>query len=112
MVGLRQVPWLRRNTDRLRPLDEAAAYARCHGSATRASASCTSLPAGGATTISRYRRGIRRRFEELIERARSRALEEPVVPLDGARRRLSSSTRTASAGPAAPLESCGHGPFV
>jgi len=23
--------WLRRNSDRLRPLDEAAAYARCHG---------------------------------------------------------------------------------
>lgn len=23
--------WLRRNGDRLRPLDEAAAYARCHG---------------------------------------------------------------------------------
>jgi hypothetical protein len=25
------VPWLRRRNDRLRPLDEAAAYARCHG---------------------------------------------------------------------------------
>jgi len=25
------VTWLRRNGDRLRPLDEAAAYARCHG---------------------------------------------------------------------------------
>lgn len=23
--------WLRRNSNRLRPLDEAAAYARCHG---------------------------------------------------------------------------------
>lgn len=23
--------WLRRNNERLRPLDEAAAYARCHG---------------------------------------------------------------------------------
>ncbi len=23
--------WLRRKNDRLRPLDEAAAYARCHG---------------------------------------------------------------------------------
>ena len=23
--------WLRRKTERLRPLDEAAAYARCHG---------------------------------------------------------------------------------
>ena len=23
--------WLRRKSDRLRPLDEAAAYARCHG---------------------------------------------------------------------------------
>jgi hypothetical protein len=25
------VPWLRRTGERLRPLDEAAAYARCHG---------------------------------------------------------------------------------
>ena len=25
------VTWLRRNSNRLRPLDEAAAYARCHG---------------------------------------------------------------------------------
>ena len=25
------VTWLRRKSDRLRPLDEAAAYARCHG---------------------------------------------------------------------------------
>jgi hypothetical protein len=25
------VAWLRRSGDRLRPLDEAAAYARCHG---------------------------------------------------------------------------------
>jgi hypothetical protein len=25
------VTWLRRSSDRLRPLDEAAAYARCHG---------------------------------------------------------------------------------
>jgi hypothetical protein len=25
------VTWLRRNNNRLRPLDEAAAYARCHG---------------------------------------------------------------------------------
>jgi hypothetical protein len=25
------VAWLRRNSKRLRPLDEAAAYARCHG---------------------------------------------------------------------------------
>ena len=25
------MPWLRRRHDRLRPLDEAAAYARCHG---------------------------------------------------------------------------------
>jgi len=25
------VTWLRRKNDRLRPLDEAAAYARCHG---------------------------------------------------------------------------------
>jgi len=25
------VTWLRRKDDRLRPLDEAAAYARCHG---------------------------------------------------------------------------------
>jgi hypothetical protein len=25
------VTWLRRSGDRLRPLDEAAAYARCHG---------------------------------------------------------------------------------
>ena len=23
--------WLRRNSERLKPLDEAAAYARCHG---------------------------------------------------------------------------------
>lgn len=25
------VTWLRRSSDRLKPLDEAAAYARCHG---------------------------------------------------------------------------------
>jgi hypothetical protein len=31
LIGVRSTVWGQRKRDRLRPLDEAAAYARCHG---------------------------------------------------------------------------------
>jgi hypothetical protein len=72
------VPWLRRNTDRLRPLDEAAAYARCHGTRDE-SVRIVHLPPRRRRYDDLLATGeeIRRRFEELID------AREVEPPLDG-----------------------------
>ena len=62
------MPWLRRSSDRLRPLDEAAAYARCHG-ARDESVRVVNLPPRRRRYDDLLATGeeIRRRFEELID---------------------------------------------
>ncbi len=71
-----QVPWLRRSADRLRPLDEAAAYARCHGSRDE-SVRIVHLPPRRRRYDDLLATGeeIRRRFEELID---AREVEQPL----------------------------------
>jgi hypothetical protein len=70
------VPWLRRSADRLRPLDEAAAYARCHGSRDE-SVRIVHLPPRRRRYDDLLATGeeIRRRFEELID---AREVEQPL----------------------------------
>jgi hypothetical protein len=70
------VSWLRRNTDRLRPLDEAAAYARCHGVRDE-SVRIVHLPPRRRRYDDLLATGeeIRRRFEELID---AREVEQPL----------------------------------
>jgi len=68
------VSWLRRSGDRLRPLDEAAAYARCHGERDE-SVRIVHLPPRRRRYDDLLATGeeIRRRFEELID---ARELEQ------------------------------------
>jgi hypothetical protein len=62
------VAWLRRRVDRLRPLDEAAAYARCHGERDE-TVRVVHLPPRRRRYDDLLATGeeIRRRFEELID---------------------------------------------
>jgi hypothetical protein len=70
------VTWLRRSGDRLKPLDEAAAYARCHGDRDE-SVRIVKLPPRRArydtllATGEEIRRGLEARLDE-------RELEAPV----------------------------------
>jgi len=70
------VPWLRRGGDRLRPLDEAAAYARCHGDRDE-SVRIVHLPPRRRRYDDLLATGeeIRRRLEERID---ARELEQPL----------------------------------
>jgi hypothetical protein len=57
-----------RKVDRLRPLDEAAAYARCHGDRDESSVRVVKLPARRARyDLLATGEEIRRRFEERID---------------------------------------------
>jgi hypothetical protein len=71
------VPWLRRSRDRLRPLDEAAAYARCHGDRDESVVRIVQLPPRRRRYDELHATGeeIRRRFEERID---ARELEQPL----------------------------------
>ncbi len=68
--------WLRRAGERLRPLDEAAAYARCHGERDE-SVRIVHLPPRRRRYDELLSTGeeIRRRFEELID---ARDIEHPL----------------------------------
>ena len=70
------MPWLRGKRDRLRPLDEAAAYARCHGDRDE-SVRIVHLPPRRRRYDDLLATGeeIRRRFEELID---AREIEQPL----------------------------------
>jgi hypothetical protein len=70
------VPWLRRTADRLRPLDEAAAYARCHGDRDE-SVRIVHLPPRRKRYDDLLATGeeIRLRFEERID---GREIEQPL----------------------------------
>jgi len=63
----RLVPF-RRKQERLRPLDEAAAYARCHGNRDESSVRIVKLPPRRARyDLLATGEEIRRRFEERID---------------------------------------------
>jgi len=63
----RLVPF-RRKQERLRPLDEAAAYARCHGDRDESSVRVVKLPPRRARyDLLATGEEIRRRFEERID---------------------------------------------
>ena len=61
--------WLRRKSDRLRPLDEAAAYARCHGDREDSSVRIVKLPPRRAhyDTVLATGEDIRRSLEARID---------------------------------------------
>lgn len=62
------MPWRRRSSERLRPLDEAAAYARCHGDRDEAAVRIVALPPRRArydllATGEEIRRGLEARLD-------------------------------------------------
>lgn len=61
------VTWLRPNRDRLRPLDEAAAYARCHGERDESVRIVKLPPRRARYDLLSTGEEIRRRFEERID---------------------------------------------
>ena len=71
--------WLRRKRDRLRPLDEAAAYARCHGDRDE-TVRIVHLPPRRARYDDLLATGeeIRRRFEERIDAREAEAGFKPI----------------------------------
>jgi hypothetical protein len=72
------VAFRRRNRERLRPLDEAAAYARCHG-ARDETVRIVELPPRRARYDDLLATGeeIRRRFEERIDARELDLLSQP-----------------------------------
>jgi hypothetical protein len=68
------VPWLRRSGDRLRPLDEAAAYARCHGDRDDSVRIVHLPPRRARYDLLATGEEIRRRFEERIDAREADAL--------------------------------------
>lgn len=74
------MPWLRRTRDRLRPLDEAAAYARCHGDRDE-SVRIVKLPSRRARyDLLATGEEIRRHFEERIDSREGDQLPAPLSP--------------------------------
>jgi len=61
------VPLFWRNVDRLRPLDEAAAYARCHGDRDESVRVVKLPPRRARYDLLATGEEIRRRFEERID---------------------------------------------
>lgn len=61
------MPWLRRSGDRLRPLDEAAAYARCHGDRDESVRIVQLPPRRARYDLLATGEEIRRRLEERID---------------------------------------------
>ena len=61
------MPWLRRNHDRLRPLDEAAAYARCHGDRDESVRIVKLPPRRARYDLLATGEEIRRHFEQRID---------------------------------------------
>mgnify|MGYP000055868195 FL=1 len=61
------MPWLRRSGDRLRPLDEAAAYARCHGDRDESVRIVQLPPRRARYDLLATGEEIRRRLEERLD---------------------------------------------
>lgn len=76
------MPWLRRNRDRLRPLDEAAAYARCHGDRDESVRVVKLPPRRARYDLLATGEEIRRRFEERIDARDAEELPPPAQPLE------------------------------
>jgi hypothetical protein len=68
------VAWLRRTGDRLRPLDEAAAYARCHGDRDESVRIVKLPPRRARYDVLATGEEIRRRLEERIDTREADAL--------------------------------------
>jgi hypothetical protein len=73
-----EVSWLRRSRDRLRPLDEAAAYARCHGDRDDTVRIVNLPPRRARYDLLASGEEIRRRFEERIDAREAEAGFEPI----------------------------------
>jgi hypothetical protein len=74
------VAWLRRNTDRLRPLDEAAAYARCHGDRDDTVRIVKLPPRRARYDLLATGEEIRRHFEQRIDAREVDELSSPASP--------------------------------
>ena len=74
------MPWLRRNTDRLKPLDEAAAYARCHGDRDESVRIVKLPPRRVRYDLLATGEEIRRHFEQRID---ARDIDELSSPAQG-----------------------------
>jgi hypothetical protein len=61
------VSWLRRKDERLRPLDEAAAYARCHGERDESVRIVNLPPRRAHYDLLATGEEIRRRFEDHLD---------------------------------------------
>jgi hypothetical protein len=72
------VAWLRRSRERLRPLDEAAAYARCHGDRDDTVRIVNLPPRRARYDLLASGEEIRRRFEERIDAREAEAGFEPI----------------------------------
>jgi hypothetical protein len=72
------VAWLRRSRDRLRPLDEAAAYARCHGDRDDTVRIVNLPPRRARYDLLASGEEIRRRFEERIDAREAEAGFGPI----------------------------------
>lgn len=76
--------WFRRTRDRLKPLDEAAAYARCHGDRDESSVRIVILPPRRARYDSLLATGedIRRALEARIDKrdADTPIPQAPIIP--------------------------------
>jgi hypothetical protein len=73
-----EVAWLRRSRDRLRPLDEAAAYARCHGDRDDTVRIVNLPPRRARYDLLASGEEIRRRFEERIDAREAEAGFGPI----------------------------------
>ena len=73
-----ELAWLRRCRERLRPLDEAAAYARCHGDRDESVRIVKLPPRRARYDLLASGEEIRRRFEERIDAREAEAGFEPI----------------------------------
>jgi hypothetical protein len=74
------VAWLRRKTDRLRPLDEAAAYARCHGDRDETVKIVKLPPRRARYDLLATGEEIRRMLEERLDGRETDELSSPAQP--------------------------------
>jgi hypothetical protein len=77
LVGVPKMRWLQRKRD-LRPLDEAAAYARCHGDRDETVRIVKLPPRRARYDLLATGEEIRRRFEERIDAREAEAGFKPI----------------------------------
>jgi hypothetical protein len=74
------VSWLRRKHERLRPLDEAAAYARCHGDRDESVRLVKIPPRRARYDLLTTGEEIRRQLEQRIDARDVEELSSPAAP--------------------------------